>query len=136
MNEAIAELRALLQKPQAGLRLVHLHLGRLENPAIIDRKAIRGILRDLGKRAAAWRLFDIANGDLIMLYQGVEYAAAEQICRDIAARLAETRLIGACPYPDEVSTAGPEGPLYHIFDLAQNIGLVRRYLETVKPAAG
>jgi hypothetical protein len=134
MNEAIAELRALLQKPQAGLRLVHLHLGRLENPAIVDRKAVRYVLREAGKKAAAWRLFDMPDGDLLFLYQGLAYSAVEAACRDIALMAVETRLTGASPYGAPPSLH-PGDALFHIFDLASNAGLVLRYLDGLDPPA-
>ncbi len=119
------ELKALLMKPQAGLRLVHLHLGRLENPAIVDRKAVRYTLRELGKTAAAWRLFDIANGDLLMLYQGAADAAVEAACTQIVGLLPGARLAGVSPYG-----AAGAGPLYDIIPLTGNTSPVLRYLET------
>lgn len=124
------ELKALLLKPQAGLRLVHLHLGRLENPAIVDRKAVRYTLRELGKKAAAWRLFDIANGDLMFMYQGLAYSAVEAACREIALMAIETRLTGESPYGSPPSLHANDA-LFDIFDLASNAGLVLRFLESV-----
>jgi len=76
MSEAVAELRALLQKPQAGLRLLHLPLGRF-NPTAEQRQAARQALRELGKTADAWRLFDMPDGDLLMLYQGAAPSAVQ-----------------------------------------------------------
>lgn len=69
--DAVDELKALLQKPQAGLRLIHLPLGQLAPPPTAEqRTAVRQTLRELGKTADAWRLFDMPDGDLLMLYQG------------------------------------------------------------------
>jgi hypothetical protein len=125
------ELKALLAKPQAGLRLVHLHLGRLENPAVVDRKAVRYVLRELGKKAAAWRLFDIANGDLMFMYQGLAYSAVEAACREIALMAIESPLTGESPYPESPPSLHAGDALFHIFDLASNAGLVLRYLDGV-----
>jgi len=116
---ADAELAALLKAPQAGTRLIHLHLGRLQTaPAAEQRQAIRQTLRELGKTADAWRLFDIANGDLLMLYQGLAASAADAACRKIAGLLAGATLTGANPYPTPdaivIDDPGPAGPLYHV----------------------
>ena len=127
MNEAVAELGALLQKPQAGLRLVHLHLGRLENPHVVERKAVRYTLREAGKKAAAWRLFDMPNGDLLFLYQGLAYSAVEEACKEIALMAIESPLTGASPYGTR-----PE-VLFDIMDLASNAGPVLRYLDGLDP---
>lgn len=126
---AEAELAALLKAPQAGLRLVHLHLGRLDNPHACDRKILRTILRELGKKSDSWRLFDIANGDLLMLYRSLKYSAVEAACQEIAGLLVEARLGGSNPYPDG---SMPPGPLYHIFDLSSNASNVLRYLEAMQ----
>ncbi len=122
------ELKALLIKPQAGMCAIHVHLGRLDNPAVYDRKVMRGILRDLGKKSDSWRLFDIANGDLLMLYRGVAFAAVEAACREIAGLLVESRLGGRSPYPDG---SAPPGPTYHILELSSNAAHLLHYLESV-----
>jgi hypothetical protein len=131
---AAAELAALLKPPQAGLRLIHLHLGRLQTaPSAEQRQAIRQTLRTLGKQADAWRLFDMANGDLLMLYQGLRYTAAEAACKQVAGLLPDSTLTGLSPYPAAgmivVDDPGPAGPLYDIVQLSENTGPVLRYLE-------
>lgn len=133
---AEAELAALLRPPQPGLRLIHLHLGRLQPaPTTEQRQAIRQTLRAVGKQADAWRLFDIANGDLLMLYQGLAFTAAEAACRQIAGLLPGATLTGKSPYPTPdaivVNDPGPAGPLYDILELTSTAERVLRYLETV-----
>jgi len=124
---AAAELAALLKAPQPGLRLIHLHLGRLQTaPTSEQRQAIRQTLRSLGKQADAWRLFDMANGDLLMLYQGLADTAAEAACRHVAGLLPNATLTGTSPYgPAEA------GSLYSILQASDNGERVLRYLETV-----
>lgn len=126
MNEAVAELRALLQKPQAGLRLVHLHLGRLANPAAVDRQLVRSRLRELGKKADAWRLFDMPNADLMFLYQGLPFSAVEAVCRDIA------RSVGTPPGPSPYArtpSIHAEDALFDVIELTAHAGIVLRYLD-------
>lgn len=134
--DAEAELAALLRPPQPGTRLIHLHLGRLQTaPTAEQRQAIRQTLRTLGKQADAWRLFDIANGDLLMLYQGLRYTAAETACKEIAGLLPGATLTGLSPYSTPgaivVNDPGPAGPLYDILELTSTAERVLRYLETV-----
>ena len=131
---AEAELAALLKPPQAGLRLIHLHLGRLQTaPSAEQRQAIRQVLRSLGKQADAWRLFDMANGDLLMLYQGLRYTAAETACKEIAGLLPGATLTGLHPYSTPaaimVNNPGPAGPLYDILELTSTAERVLRDLE-------
>jgi hypothetical protein len=130
---AAAELAALLKPPQPGLRLIHLHLGRLQPaPTAEQRQAIRQTLRTLGKQADAWRLFDIANGDLLMLYQGLAFTKAEAACKEVAGLLPCASLSGSSPYNDGVAGLPPGGPLYDIVPLAaDNTERVLRYLEAV-----
>ena len=103
------ELLALVQAARPGQLMVHLHLGRLETPPLVDRQAIRKVLREVGKKADAWRLFDMANGDLVLLLHGVDPATAEGACRMIAGwALAVTRIRGP-----------GEAPLYRILALPE-----------------
>lgn len=113
------ELVALLKASQPGQRLIHLHLGRLQMPPSAEqRQAIRQKLRELGRKADAWRLFDLPGGDLLMLYQGLAYTAAEETCRAIAGLLPGAALTGLNPYrsPEAivVNDPGPQGPLYDV----------------------
>lgn len=111
---AAAELAALLKAPQAGLRLIHLHLGRLQTaPSAEQRQSIRQLLRTLGKQADAWRLFDMANGDLLMLYQGLADTAAEAACRQVT---------GLLPDPP---------PIFEIVDVAASRERLLCYLDSV-----
>lgn len=104
-----AELAALLKAPQAGLRLIHLHLGRLAPaPSAEQRQTIRQALRELGRQADAWRLFDIASGDLLMLYQGVDDAKVQAACRRVSELLPGASPTGINPY------GGGAGALYDV----------------------
>jgi hypothetical protein len=111
------ELVALLKASQPGQRLIHLHLGRLQTqPSAEQRQAIRQKLRELGRKADAWRLFDISGGDLLMLYQGLAATAAEETCRAIAGLLPGAALTGANPYrmPEAIVVDDPGRGLYDI----------------------
>jgi hypothetical protein len=126
-----AELAALLKASQPGTRLIHLHLGRLQAPPSVEqRQAIRKALRELGKTADAWRLFDIANGDLLMLYEGLKASAAEATCRQIAGLLPGAVLGGMNPYrsPEAILVNDP-GPAGGLYDLLADPRMALRVIE-------
>jgi hypothetical protein len=121
------KLMALLQsakKELQGLRLVHMHLSLLENTEFTDTTLIARVLREIADQSAYLQIFNISNGDLIMLYKGLKFAAVEEVCKKIEALLlSKTRMMGPNPYK--------ETTLYSILELSLNFVHVIRFLETI-----
>lgn len=132
------KLMALLQsakKELQGLRLVHLHLGTLENTEFTDTPLITRVLKEVADNSAYLQIFNISNGDLIMLYKGLKFAAVEEVCKKLEMLLlAKTRMATLNPYKGDT--------LYTILELSLNFVHVIRFLEdlgkedTRGPAAG
>lgn len=120
-----AKLMALLQsakKELQGLRLVHLHLGLLENTEFTDTTLITRVLKEVADNSAYLQIFNISNGDIIMLYKGLKFGAVEEVCKKIESLLlARTRMIGLNPYKEE--------GLFSILELSLNFVHVIRFLE-------
>ncbi len=119
------KLMALLQsakKELQGLRLVHLHLGMLENTEFTDTALITRVLKEVADNSAYLQIFNISNGDLIMLYKGLKFSAVEEVCKKLEMLLlAKTRMTGANPYKEDT--------LYTILELSLNFVHVIRFLE-------
>src|SRR5256885_1634101 len=80
------KLLALLQsakKELQGLRLVHLHLGLLENTEFTDTTLIIRVLKETSDNSAYLQIFNISNGDIIMLYKGLKFSSLEEVCKKI-----------------------------------------------------
>ena len=122
-----AKLMALLQsakKELQGLRLVHLHLGKLENTEFTDTTLITRVLKEVADSSAYLQIFNISNGDLIMLYKGLKFAAVEEVCKKLEMLLlANTRMTGPNPYKED--------SLYTILELSLNFVHVIRFLEAL-----
>ena len=120
-----AKLMALLQsakKELQGLRLVHLHLGLLENTEFTDTTLITRVLKEVADNSAYLQIFNISNGDLIMLYKGLKFSAVEEVCKKLEMLLlAKTRMVGRNPYKEDT--------LYSILELSLNFVHVIRFLE-------
>src|SRR5258706_5788136 len=97
-----SKLMALLQsakKELQGLRLVHLHLGMLENTEFTDTTLIIRVLKEIADQSAYLQIFNISNGDIIMLYKGLKFSSVEEVCKKIEMLLlAKTRMTGPNPY--------------------------------------
>ena len=121
------KLMTLLQsakKELQGLRLVHLHLGLLENTEFTDTALIVRVLKEVSDNSAYLQIFNISNGDIIMLYKGLKFAVVEEVCKKIEALLlSKTRLKLANPYKED--------SLYSILELSLNFVHVIRFLESV-----
>lgn len=122
-----AKLMALLQsakKELQGLRLVHLHLGLLENTEFTDTTLITRVLKEVADNSAYLQIFNISNGDIIMLYKGLKFGAVEEVCKKIETLLlARTRMMSLNPYK--------ETGLFSILELSLNFVHVIRYLEAL-----
>jgi hypothetical protein len=122
-----SKLMALLQsakKELQGLRLVHLHLGLLENTEFTDTTLIIRVLKEVADNSAYLQIFNISNGDIIMLYKGLKFASVEEVCKKIEALLlARTRMMSLNPYKGDT--------LYSILELSLNFVHVIRYLEAL-----
>ena len=109
-----AKLMALLQsakKELQGLRLVHLHLGLLENTEFTDTTLIIRVLKEIADNSAYLQIFNISNGDIIMLYKGLKFSSVEEVCKKIEQLLlAKTRMTATNPYKEE--------QLYSILELS------------------
>lgn len=120
-----AKLLALLQsssKELQGLRLVHLHLSLLDKVEMTDAPRIQRLLAEVGANSAHLQMFDMSNGDMIMLYKGLKFSAVEEVCRKIEALLlAKSKLSGVNPYK--------ESSIFSILELALNFVHVIRYCE-------
>ena len=120
-----AKLMALLQsakKELQGLRLVHLHLGLLENTEFTDTALITRVLKEVADNSAYLQIFNISNGDLIMLYKGLKFSSVEEVCKKLEMLLlAKTRMVGRNPYKEDT--------LYSILELSLNFVHVIRFLE-------
>jgi len=119
------KLMALLQsakKELQGLRLVHLHLGMLENTEFTDTTLITRVLKEVADNSAYLQIFNISNGDIIMLYKGLKFGSVEEVCKKIEMLLlAKTRMSGLNPYR--------ETGLFSILELSLNFVHVIRFLE-------
>jgi len=122
-----AKLMALLQsakKELQGLRLVHLHLSLLENTEFTDTALITRVLKEIADNSAYLQIFNISNGDIIMLYKGLKFSSVEEVCKKIEQLLlAKTRMQGANPYKED--------SLYSILELSLNFVHVIRFLEAI-----
>jgi hypothetical protein len=122
-----AKLMALLQsakKELQGLRLVHLHLGLLENTEFTDTTLITRVLKEVADNSAYLQIFNISNGDIIMLYKGLKFGSVEEVCKKIEALLlARTRMVSLNPYKEQ--------GLFSILELSLNFVHVIRYLEAL-----
>jgi len=121
------KLMALLQsakKELQGLRLVHMHLSLLENTEFTDTTLITRVLKEVADQSAYLQIFNISNGDIIMLYKGLKFSAVEEVCKKIEqVLLAKTRMMGANPYKEDA--------LYSILELSLNFVHVIRFLESI-----
>ncbi len=121
------KLMTLLQsanKELQGLRLVHLHLSLLENTASTDVAVVQRHLNETSANAAHVQMFNISNGDIIMLYKGLKFSAVEEMCKKIEAMLlSKTRMTAPNPYK--------EPTVYSILELSLNFVHVIRYLEAI-----
>jgi len=121
------KLMALLQsakKELQGLRLVHLHLGLLENTEFTDTTLITRVLKEVADNSAYLQIFNISNGDIIMLYKGLKFGSVEEVCKKIEMLLlAKTRMSGRNPYR--------ENGLFSILELSLNFVHVIRFLEGI-----
>jgi hypothetical protein len=126
------KLMALLQsakKELQGLRLVHLHLGLLENTEFTDTALIIRVLKEIADNSAYLQIFNISNGDIIMLYKGLKFSAVEEVCKKIEQLLlAKTRMKGPNPYKEQ--------SLFSILELSLNFVHVIRFLESVGKEEG
>ena len=126
------KLMTLLQsasKEMQGMRLVHLHVSLLENTELNDTNIINRLLGEVAANAAHLQMFNISNGDIIMLYKGLKYSAVEEVCKKIEAMLlAKTKMTGPNPYR--------ENHVYSILELSMNFVHVIRYLESIGKVEG
>ena len=126
------KLMALLQsakKELQGLRLVHLHLSLLENTEFTDTALITRVLKEVADNSAYLQIFNISNGDIIMLYKGLKFSSVEEVCKKIEQVLfAKTRMTGPNPYKEE--------SLYSILELSLNFVHVIRFLEAIGKEEG
>ena len=122
-----SKLMGLLQsakKELQGLRLVHLHLGMLENTEFTDTTLITRVLKEVADQSAYLQIFNISNGDIIMLYKGLKFGSVEEVCKKIEQLLfAKTRMVGPNPYR--------ENSLFSILELSLNFVHVIRFLEGI-----
>jgi hypothetical protein len=122
-----SKLMALLQsakKELQGLRLVHLHLGMLENTEFTDTALIIRVLKEIADQSAYLQIFNISNGDIIMLYKGLKFSSVEEVCKKIEMLLlAKTRMTGPNPYKEQ--------SLFSILELSLNFVHVIRFLENI-----
>ena len=122
-----AKLLALLQsssKELQGMRLVHLHLGLLEKVDLSDTTSIQRALADLASNSAHVQMFDMSNGDVIMLYKGLKFSSVDEVCRKIEANLlSKSKMTGINPYKEQ--------SLFSILELSLNFVHVIRYCESL-----
>ena len=122
-----SKLMALLQsakKELQGLRLVHLHLSLLENTEFTDTTLITRVLKEISDNTSYLQIFNISNGDIIMLYKGLKFSAVEEVCKKIEQLLlSKTRMTGVNPYKEDA--------LYSILELSLNFVHVIRFLESI-----
>jgi len=127
-----AKLMTLMQsatKEMQGLRLVHLHLSLLENTELSDTAVINRLLGEVSANAAHLQMFNMSNGDIIMLYKGLKFSAVEEVCKKIEAQLfAKTKMTGPNPYKEK--------QVYSILELSLNFVHVIRYLESITKSDG
>jgi len=129
-----AKLLQLLQsssKELQGMRLLHLHLSLLDKQELSDGPRVQRLLQELGANAAHLQMFDMSNGDMIMLYKGLKFSAVEETSKKIEQLLlSKAKLTGPNPYK--------EMQLYSILELSLAFVHVIRYCEslTKSDAAG
>jgi len=126
------KLMTLLQsasKDMQGMRMVHLHLSLLENTEINDTNVINRMLSEVASNAAHLQMFNISNGDMIMLYKGLKFSAVEEVCKKIETMLfGKTKMTGPNPYK--------ENHVWSILELSMNFVHVIRYLEGISKVEG
>lgn len=127
-----AKLLSLLESASSelqGLRLLHLHLSLLDKTELSDAALMTRLLMEVASNAAQLHLFNMSNGDLLMLYKGLKFSSVEEVAKKIeASLLAKTRMIGTNPYREEA--------LYSILELSMNFVHVIRYVESIAKADG
>jgi EAL domain-containing protein (putative c-di-GMP-specific phosphodiesterase class I) len=127
-----AKLLALLESANnelQGLRLLHLHLSLLDKTELSDMALITRLLMEVAANSAQLHLFNMSNGDVLMLYKGLKFSAVEDVAKKIeASLLAKTKMIGINPYKEE--------SLYSILELSMNFVHVIRYVESILKTDG
>lgn len=107
-----------------GMRLVHLHLSLLEKTELTDTTMIDRLLQEVAASAAHTQMFNMSNGDMLMIYKGLKFSAVEDMCKKIEASLmAKTKMTGPNPYK--------ENSVYSVLELSMNFVHVIRYAESV-----
>ena len=122
-----ASLIGLLQSARAtlvGLRMVHFHLSRLADPQSIDPAVVLDLLEAVAADTPGYaRMFKLSNGDVVMMYRGLQWSEVDDACQSIAAlALRRTRMIAQNPYTQDAT-------LYSIFELLSNLKVVLERLE-------
>jgi EAL domain-containing protein (putative c-di-GMP-specific phosphodiesterase class I) len=107
-----------------GMRLVHLHLSLLEKTELTDTTMIERLLQEVAASAAHTQMFNMSNGDMLMIYKGLKFSAVEDMCKKIEASLmAKTKMTGPNPYK--------ENSVYSVLELSMNFVHVIRYAESI-----
>lgn len=105
-----------------GLRLIHVHLSLLRDSDPGYQVLVRTVITELSTKASYLQIFNIDNGDIIVVYKGLKLASITEVCQKIEALiLSKTAMTGQNPYRDT--------SLYSIMELSLNFVSVLRFIE-------
>ena len=90
---------------------------------------VRTVVNELATKASFLQIFNLSNGDTIVLYKGIKLSSITDICTKIEQLfLAKTVLMGPNPYR--------ENSLYSIMELSLNFVNVMRFVEELAREQG
>ncbi len=121
-NEKLLNLLRSAKQELQGLRLIHLHLSLLKERDASSQLVVRTFLNELMSKASFLQIFNITNGDVIILYKGLKLASITEVCQKIEQLfLSKTVMTGPNPYREKA--------LYSIMELSLNFINVMRFIE-------
>jgi EAL domain-containing protein (putative c-di-GMP-specific phosphodiesterase class I) len=128
-DDRLLKLLQSSKRELQGLRLVHLHLSLLQDKNYGDVHDIRRTVQSIADNSAFLQMFNLSNGDALILYKGIKFSTITEACQKIETMmLARTKLTGPNPYR--------ENSLYSIMELSLNFATIIRFIEGLAQQAG
>jgi len=128
-NEKLLNLLRSARSELQGMRLIHLHLSLLRERDAGNHVVVRTVVNELATKASFLQIFNLSNGDTIVLYKGIKLSSITDICTKIEQLfLSKTILTGPNPYR--------ENSLYSIMELSLNFVNVMRFVEELAREQG
>lgn len=121
-NEKLQSFLRSAKGELQGLRLIHLHLSLLREKDPTYQVLVRTVINELATKASYLQIFNIDNGDIIVVYKGLKLASITEVCQKIeTVIMSKTIMMELNPYRD--------ASLYSIMELSLNFINVLRFVE-------